>query len=448
VVGLPEFESGSQAPKARRMDQATPQTHASRLDQESVSEITRRYILPFPRHEAKRFSGGTGSDEAMKRAVPAIAITLSMMTLAFAGCLSFGGGNATGWSESDLVAPGFSLATHARSLPSPLTVHSQPSPLTTVWEMSDTYAVYGGMMWVSVNNTGSRELYVYGLALQWDGTNLTYEREASTHILPGQIMEVGMISYGAPAEEGAHNYSILLDLAVSDLSGTWSDKGRVHVATDTADVLWVSGQTIYDVTRNPTSYYNKVNELVNFTVVEPEVELVQAHYPGTYSMLQVTDAYEWCRRNVEYKEDAGDYWQSANETLTLRTGDCEDFAILLASMVDALGGNARLNVIDGHAFATVFIGTNDSAVESARASIASYYWINESALHMTFLEDDTGIWLVIDPVGIAYAGGLPALSRPVAASDFSDDWTFEDTSFLYTIDATGRPASSGGLFGL
>ena len=29
VVGLPEFESGSQAPKARRMDQATPQTHAS-----------------------------------------------------------------------------------------------------------------------------------------------------------------------------------------------------------------------------------------------------------------------------------------------------------------------------------------------------------------------------------------------------------------------------------
>jgi len=28
VVGLPEFESGSQAPKARRMDQATPQTHS------------------------------------------------------------------------------------------------------------------------------------------------------------------------------------------------------------------------------------------------------------------------------------------------------------------------------------------------------------------------------------------------------------------------------------
>ena len=31
VVGLPEFESGSQAPKARRMDQATPQTRVSRL---------------------------------------------------------------------------------------------------------------------------------------------------------------------------------------------------------------------------------------------------------------------------------------------------------------------------------------------------------------------------------------------------------------------------------
>ncbi len=30
MVGLPEFESGSQAPKARRMDQTTPQTLVGR----------------------------------------------------------------------------------------------------------------------------------------------------------------------------------------------------------------------------------------------------------------------------------------------------------------------------------------------------------------------------------------------------------------------------------
>jgi len=29
MVGLPEFESGSKAPKAPRMDQATPQTRVS-----------------------------------------------------------------------------------------------------------------------------------------------------------------------------------------------------------------------------------------------------------------------------------------------------------------------------------------------------------------------------------------------------------------------------------
>lgn len=36
-----------------------------------------------------------------------------------------------------------------------------------------------------------------------------------------------------------------------------------------------------------------------------------------------------------YRSDNGDYWQSPEESLLYRTGDCEDYAILKA---DALGG--------------------------------------------------------------------------------------------------------------
>ena len=36
-----------------------------------------------------------------------------------------------------------------------------------------------------------------------------------------------------------------------------------------------------------------------------------------------------------YRSDSGDYWQSPEESLLYRTGDCEDYAILKA---DALGG--------------------------------------------------------------------------------------------------------------
>lgn len=31
---------------------------------------------------------------------------------------------------------------------------------------------------------------------------------------------------------------------------------------------------------------------------------------------------------IQYKSDESDYWQTPNETETLKTGDCEDFAIL------------------------------------------------------------------------------------------------------------------------
>jgi hypothetical protein len=53
MVGLPEFESGSQAPKARRMDQATPQTQGEPLKcgthQYSLSSILGQRIKDWHR---------------------------------------------------------------------------------------------------------------------------------------------------------------------------------------------------------------------------------------------------------------------------------------------------------------------------------------------------------------------------------------------------------------
>ena len=50
----------------------------------------------------------------------------------------------------------------------------------------------------------------------------------------------------------------------------------------------------------------------------------------------------WVGDNIKYRHDddvygVGDYWQFGKETLSLRTGDCEDFAILLCSLFRAAG---------------------------------------------------------------------------------------------------------------
>jgi hypothetical protein len=51
---------------------------------------------------------------------------------------------------------------------------------------------------------------------------------------------------------------------------------------------------------------------------------------------------DWVAANIEYKSDeeqwgVEEYWQTAEETLSLHTGDCEDFAILLCTLLRAYG---------------------------------------------------------------------------------------------------------------
>jgi hypothetical protein len=74
------------------------------------------------------------------------------------------------------------------------------------------------------------------------------------------------------------------------------------------------------------------------------------------------DIRDWVAINVEYMSDekrwGKDYWQTPEETLTYRTGDCEDFSILLCSLLRTYGIDSEQvyvalgvdNGKDGHAF--------------------------------------------------------------------------------------------------
>ncbi|MBW2560550.1 MAG: transglutaminase domain-containing protein [Deltaproteobacteria bacterium] len=56
------------------------------------------------------------------------------------------------------------------------------------------------------------------------------------------------------------------------------------------------------------------------------------------------EAYEWVRDSIEYRPELRtDIWQSPRVTLELGTADCEDAAILCASILEARGTRARLN---------------------------------------------------------------------------------------------------------
>jgi predicted transglutaminase-like cysteine proteinase len=55
---------------------------------------------------------------------------------------------------------------------------------------------------------------------------------------------------------------------------------------------------------------------------------------------------DWVATNIQYVSDqerwgVDEYWQTPEETLSLRTGDCEDFAVLLCSLARGYGVDAR-----------------------------------------------------------------------------------------------------------
>ncbi|MBS1642395.1 MAG: transglutaminase domain-containing protein [Bacteroidetes bacterium] len=86
--------------------------------------------------------------------------------------------------------------------------------------------------------------------------------------------------------------------------------------------------------------------------------------PGSFNLGQICDIFDFLYKNWKYVNDPNgpDYFASASETIgNGYNGDCDDFAIIMCSMILSIGGEARVNTVFdnssiGHAFAEVNIG--------------------------------------------------------------------------------------------
>ncbi len=61
---------------------------------------------------------------------------------------------------------------------------------------------------------------------------------------------------------------------------------------------------------------------------DPDVMAVYYQYGPDYWSL-----YDFVCRNIEYRLDVGEFWQTPSETLRSNHGDCEDTSILLCSLL-------------------------------------------------------------------------------------------------------------------
>lgn len=95
-------------------------------------------------------------------------------------------------------------------------------------------------------------------------------------------------------------------------------------------------------------------------------EAVKNKAKGEFNLGQVCNLYEYAVKDWGYVNDPGfkEYVAKASESLNnRRNGDCDDFAVLVYSLVTAIGADARICYAygrGGHAFTEVNIGDGDN----------------------------------------------------------------------------------------
>ncbi len=115
---------------------------------------------------------------------------------------------------------------------------------------------------------------------------------------------------------------------------------------------------------------------------------------------------DWVGKNIEYMDDyeshdVDEFWQLGSETLESRTGDCEDFAILLCSLLRADGWSADE--------VYVVIGQNEAGDYHA--------WVKIRILPLV------DVWYNIEPQGSGLytgPGDILTLSGYTAVYNFND----------------------------
>lgn len=140
-------------------------------------------------------------------------------------------------------------------------------------------------------------------------------------------------------------------IALLQPSETYANSVTVNVPYNSAMLVTVdascslaSASKTVIVNANLTRYFDE-NLCRSFVtpndsgVVALKDKILRDKLPVTLDWMALRD---WVGNNIQYKTDdevhgVSEFWQFSNETMQLKTGDCEDFSILLCSLLRADG---------------------------------------------------------------------------------------------------------------
>jgi hypothetical protein len=207
------------------------------------------------------------------------------------------------------------------------------------------------------------------------------------------------------------NLAIVLVIAFTLYHGyIIATSGNVAAAPESG--VDIPAANLVQPTPQPTSREEKISQDIkdainpdNPTTRNYALSLVDKSHGGTRNIAQVCDIWEKCYDEWTYISDPRglEYFSPASTTIDLGLkGDCDDFAILIASLVEAMGGTTRVILAQGangggHAYTEVYVTNNKKDFDSIAQSICKRYHCKSVAYHIEYDKDkNPRYWLNLD----------------------------------------------------
>lgn len=137
--------------------------------------------------------------------------------------------------------------------------------------------------------------------------------------------------------------------------------------------------------------------------------------PGDTGYMQIMNIHNYVSGSWKYINDPlwseRDYFAPANRSIAVGlSGDCDDYAILMASLIEAIGGRTRILAgscaAGGHAWAEVFIGNSNDWMRMQNRLSGKISGFNAEQYPVS----GGGFWLSLDwELGRRSCGGSPVL---------------------------------------
>jgi WD40 repeat protein len=150
--------------------------------------------------------------------------------------------------------------------------------------------------------------------------------------------------------------------------------------------------------------------------IEQTAVIMARDYPGEFNINQAGAIYDSLVKGWSYMSDSSyESKKNANRSLqdgmrsgVIGVGDCEDFAILIASLIQSLGGSTCIifstdKYSKKHAYAELYLGKKGNPAITEIENFIKENWNRSSVPGL--IEEDGNVWLNLD-YNATYPGGI------------------------------------------